>query len=180
MTFLGCSVLIICLGLPVLPGQTARAEEVQEEAQTDDPSDKFQLSGTTLVYDTESRAEIDEITNKDVDALRQLLRDNSEITTLQLNSSGGSVWAAREMARITIDFDLDTVVDGECSSSCVRILLAGQTRQMARGSKIGFHSRHWAPSAIEKYYDDWREDENWDSPFEFASWDLPRHLCRSL
>ncbi|MEZ5715291.1 MAG: hypothetical protein R3D85_09050 [Paracoccaceae bacterium] len=175
MTYLACPLLLICVGLPAFPAGAEQAlaqPELAEETEAEDSQDaarKFTVDGTTLIYDTETDAAL-EISNGDVDALRDLLRDNDGITTLRLNSGGGSVWAAKEMARIAIDFELDTEVDGECSSSCVRIFLGGDRRSMLRGSKIGFHSRSWSAGAVERYYDKWHEDEGWDTPFEFASW----------
>lgn len=131
---------------------------------------KFSLQGERLVYDTESGETDAEIEDVDVDALGELMRGNPAISTLVLNSGGGSVWAGMEMARIVLDYEIATEVDGECSSACVNIFLAGQSRSMTRGSKIGFHARSWAPSAVESYYETWREDEGWDTPFEFGSW----------
>jgi hypothetical protein len=139
-------------------------------AYAGDAASKFTVSGDTLRYDTESDAANSEIEIDDVEALRNFLRVYVDITTLRLNSSGGSVWAGDEMARIVLDYELTTVVDGECSSSCVNVFLAGVSRQMARGSKMGFHSRNWSSGAIENYYDKWAEDEGWGTPFEFSSW----------
>ncbi len=136
------------------------------------PDEKFSLQGSVLFYDTEAASVRDdrEVANDDIDVMKRHLRDTPGVRTVKLNSTGGSVWAGNEMARIVMDFDLSTVVDGECSSSCVTIFLAGRTRTMTRGSKMGFHQRSWSSSAIESYYDRWREDENWADPFEFASW----------
>lgn len=133
---------------------------------------KFVINGDTLIYDTETNVSGDdaEIENDDVDQMRSLLRSNPGITTLELNSGGGSVYAGDEMARIIIDFGLDTVVSGECISSCVNVFLGGNARRMMRGSKIGFHQRYWSEKSIKKYYDRWHEDENWETPFEFTSW----------
>ena len=133
---------------------------------------KFALRGDTLVYDTVTTAAEgeDEIANEDVDMLRDLLRANRNITTLELNSEGGSVWAGEEMARIVIDFDLDTIVSGECFSSCVTIFLGGNSRRMMLGSKIGFHQNSWSPASTENYYEKWRESNDWETPFDFASW----------
>lgn len=139
-------------------------------AFADEGDGKFIVAGETLTYDTETVDVSDEMEDDDVDVFLKLLQDNSGITTLVLNSGGGSVWAGDEMARIALDFELDTVVRGECNSACVNIFLAGQNRRMARGSKIGFHSRSWAPDAMQSYYEKWREDEGWTSPFEFGSW----------
>jgi len=56
------------------------------------------------------------------------------------------------------------------SSSCVNIFLGGAARRMQRGSKIGFHQRHWPVEAMEAYYESWREEKGWETPFDFASW----------
>lgn len=160
MMHTGRLLLLLCLALP---GPSARAEQAGAEPA------KFTVSGEALSYDTEASDE-SEIANGDVDEMLTLLRANPGITKLRLNSSGGSVWAAKEMARMAIDFELDTLVDGECSSSCVRIFLGGAKRTLARGSKIGFHARHWSPEAAQNYYERWKEDEGWTSPFDFVSW----------
>lgn len=137
-----------------------------------DLPEKFVLEGETLVYDTQRAASEDnrEIENADVEALLAVLEEYDGITTLRLNSGGGQIWGGNEMARIVIDFELDTEVVGECSSSCVNIFLAGQARDLARGSKIGFHQSSWSAQSIQSYYEKWRDEEDWESPFDFASW----------
>lgn len=131
---------------------------------------KLHVEGETLVYDSETGQEDGEIEPGDFDAMLAMLRAHPEVTTLRLNSSGGSIWAAEEMSRVVIDFDLDTVVEGECSSSCVTVFLGGRARSLTRGSKIGLHSRWWAPEDVEQYYEKNRTDENWATPFDFGSW----------
>lgn len=133
-------------------------------------SQKFALDGTILTYDTESLSQGSEIEAEDVEVFGTLLRQHPEIERIVLNSSGGSVWAAMEIARLMLDFDLETEVDGECSSACVNIFLAGNDRGMTAGSSMGFHLRTWSPPAVESYYEDWKGEEGWNSPFEFASW----------
>lgn len=137
-----------------------------------DGAAKFRVDGVSLVYDTETTVEgIEaEMTNDDIDRLLMHLRARPEISQLELNSAGGSVYAGNEMARIVIDFGLDTMVSGECSSSCVTVFLAGERRRMLLGSKIGFHQRQWPPDAMEGYYDRWRSESGWETPFEFSSW----------
>ena len=138
----------------------------------DNVSKKFTLDGDVLLYDTEtdlsgSDAEMD---SADIDALRDLLRDNPEVQVLQVNSSGGSVYAGVEMARIVIDFGLDTMVTEECFSSCVRLFLAGQKRSMMRGAKIGFHQPAWSASSMQSYFEKWQKYEGWDTAFDFGAW----------
>lgn len=142
-------------------------------AQQDAPGwAKFSIEGVTLIYDTETTVEGDEaeITYDDIDRLRALLRENDGIKVLELNSTGGGVFASEEMARIVIDFGLDTVVSGACVSSCVNVFLAGKSRRMMLGSKIGFHRRSWSPAAVKDYYESQRESYGWVTPYDFASW----------
>ncbi|MCC1494362.1 ATP-dependent Clp protease proteolytic subunit [Cognatishimia sp. F0-27] len=142
------------------------------QAAVADDSGKFDIQGSTLVYDTEAArlGPAREIQNRDVDVLRDLLRANPGIRTLKLNSTGGSVWAGIEMAHIVQDFELNTVTDGACSSACVTVFLAGARRTMTRGSKIGFHQRSWNADAMADYYESVREEEGWETPFDFGSW----------
>ncbi|MEX0281158.1 MAG: hypothetical protein AB3N13_08215 [Arenibacterium sp.] len=135
-------------------------------------SGKFRLDGATLIYNTENpgEGEVDSIESEDIDHLLRHLRAGDEITTLELNSGGGSVWAANRMKQIIIDFGLDTHVHGICESSCVTVFLGGEKRTMSLGSVMGFHQIYWSAPSIESYYERNREDEGWDTPFEFAEW----------
>jgi len=83
-------------------------------AEADPGAAKFRVEDATLIYDTEQAGLGDdaEITTDDIDRLLTILRDTPGIETLRLNSSGGSVYAGDEMARIVIDFGLDTEVAG--------------------------------------------------------------------
>jgi hypothetical protein len=142
-------------------------------AMAEEPgSDKFAVQGDRLIYDTENAQSSDEneISDDDVDLLLSALQKTPGIKTLELNSQGGSVYGATEMARIVTDFGLDTIVSGECFSSCVTLFLAGESRKMMLGSKIGFHQTRWPPEAIKNYYDNLAEDEGWETPFDFAAW----------
>lgn len=130
---------------------------------------KLRVDQQTLIYDTETDQD-GEIHFDDIGIFNDLMRANPGVTTLRLNSGGGNVWAGTEIARIALDYSLDTVVDGMCSSSCVDIFLGGENRTMTRGSKIGFHLRSWSPAAIEEYYNSWSTEEGWDTPFELSAW----------
>lgn len=134
--------------------------------------EKFSVNGQVLTYDTENKVKGSdaEMTVDDIDALQEVLSKHPDVTELRLNSSGGSVFAGEEMAWIVIDFGLDTTVSGECVSACIDLFLAGERRRMMLGSKIGFHQRHWSPKSVKNYYDNWSDDEGWDTPFDFGSW----------
>ena len=133
---------------------------------------KFLVQGDTLIYicDNATSDGYAEIDGPDVERLRTLLRRHGDVTTLQLTSTGGLVWAGTEMAQIVLDFGLNTRAEGECSSSCVTIFLAGEKRELTKGSRLGFHQNSWSDDGMQSYFKEWREDENWHTPFDFASW----------
>ena len=136
-----------------------------------DPA-KFAVDGDTLTYDSETPGpgETSGIALEDVAIMLDLLRGNEAITRLQLNSSGGELYAASQMSDIVLDFGLDTHIHGDCDSSCVLVFLAGAHRTMSRGSRIGFHQVYWPAENIAGYYEKERESRGWQSPFDFASW----------
>ena len=137
-----------------------------------DASGKFTVQGTTIIYNTDNApvGSFAEMESGDVEQFSALLAQNPNAKVLQLNSVGGSVWAGEEMARIVMDYRLNTRVRGECSSSCVTLFLAGTRREMARGSSIGFHQNTWTAEGLRNYYKYWQNDESWHSPFEFGAW----------
>ena len=141
-------------------------------AAAQEGSGKFRLDGDTLVYNTETPAEgeVSGILSEDVDVFLALLRANPGIAVVELNSSGGEVYAATQIKDVLIDFGLDTRVHGECDSSCVTVFLGGKRRTMSRGSRIGFHQIYWSAENIATYYENERETQGWKTPFDFAAW----------
>ena len=135
-------------------------------------NDKLYVEGNTLYYNTDLAADDmnAEINWEDVDIIEEILLENAEITTIQLNSSGGLLTAAQYISDLVIDFELDTYVSGECSSGCVDIFLAGNKRVLERGSWLGFHKSSWDAGNIERYYELNKEEEGWNNAFEFSSW----------
>lgn len=141
-------------------------------AAAQDHAAKFRVEGDRVIYDTFDVPDglDDDLESGDAEGLREILNAHPDVTTLELNSGGGSLWAARKMSDIVIDYGLNTHVNGDCSSSCVRVFLAGAERSMGRGSRIGFHINSWSAGNVENYYDNQAEKEGWNDPFEFASW----------
>ena len=135
-------------------------------------ANKFTINGDTVLYDTSlAEAEEDrEINWDDAETLEELLRKNSDVKVLHLESYGGLTEAAQHIADVVIDYELDTYVDGECSSSCVTIFLGGEKRTLARGSWLGFHKTYWSSESMKEYYESEKEEEGWESPFEFSEW----------
>ena len=104
------------------------------------------------------------------DQLLKVLKENKNIKLLKLESSGGNTEVAKRMANIIIDAQLDTHVDELCSSSCVRLFLAGNTRTANLGAQIGLHRSSWSADGMEIYYEEYKDEYKWETPFEFSSW----------
>ena len=146
---------------------------------------KFELNGSTLIYDTSSASneQEQEITWEDVDELDALLKSEQSIKEIELNSAGGDVEAAFYMADLIIDYELDTNVNGTCESACTLMLLAGERRTVERGSWVGFHQSYWDAPFIQNYFERNKESKGWSNAFEFASWmyeDTQREVLRNL
>ena len=146
---------------------------------------KFELNGSTLIYDTSSASneQEQEITWEDVDELDALLKSEQSIKEIELNSAGGDVDAAFYMADLIIDYELDTNVNGTCESACTLMLLAGERRTVERGSWVGFHQSYWDAPYIQGYFERNKDTKGWSNAFEFASWmyeDTQREVLRNL
>ena len=133
--------------------------------------DKFTIDQSKLIYDTENIDDWEnaEINEDDPDIFFQLLSENPQITTVQLNSSGGLQADAYEISDLIIDFDLDTHVNGVCHSSCTILFLAGNKRTVERGSTLGFHQLHW-PAESQRTYYEYFLGTDWKDEFEYAEW----------
>ena len=146
---------------------------------------KFELNGSTLIYDASSASneQEQEITWEDVDELDALLKSEQSIKEIELNSAGGDVEAAFYMADLIIDYELDTNVKGTCESACTLMLLAGERRTVERGSWVGFHQSYWDAPYIQGYFERNKDSKGWSNAFEFASWmyeDTQREVLRNL
>ena len=135
-------------------------------------AEKFIISGDTIIYDTfKAKNEFNqEINWDDVTEFENLMRNNEDVKYLQLNSSGGLVEAAIYFSDIIIDYELNTHVDGECSSSCVFLFLGGEKRTLQRGSWIGFHKSSWSKEGLKEYYESYKDEKGWLDEFEFSEW----------
>ena len=134
------------------------------------PEGLFKVEGSKLYFDTENIIGVDGINNNHVENIFDILKSNDQIKTLVLNSEGGLIVAAQEIADLVIDAELDTHVDGVCFSACATIFLGGNVRSLGLGGKIGFHKGSWDATSIKSYYKTNKEDQGWLNPFEFASW----------
>lgn len=132
--------------------------------------DPLFVEENVIFFDTENSSTSKEIEFGQREQLLKILENNPGIDTLVLNSSGGMISEAKEIADLVIDANLNTHVEHFCESACVTIFLAGQKRTLALGGKIGFHSNWWDATSMEKYYQSEKQHMGWDTPFDFASW----------
>lgn len=72
-------------------------------------------------------------------AFAEALEQGPGLATLELDSPGGRVIAARSMARLVRERGLDTLVNGDCASACTLVFVAGAQRRIGPGARLGFH-----------------------------------------
>lgn len=60
-------------------------------------------------------------------------------TALVLNSNGGRLLEAQQLARTVRNRNLDTYVEDQCVSACTYVFLAGKDRAATPNARIGFH-----------------------------------------
>ncbi len=81
----------------------------------------------------------DGIVERDIEELALILMENSDITTVVLQSDGGNTSAALQMAAKIEKLELATEVEAGCYSACPYIFLAGRPRVLKKGGVLGFH-----------------------------------------
>ena len=72
-------------------------------------------------------------------ALAAALAQYPEIGELVLQSDGGRVFAARALAKLVREYDLDTRVEATCASACTLVFMAGRHRVLGPAGRLGFH-----------------------------------------
>jgi len=130
----------------------------------------FKVDGETIYYDTVNTEGVDGVDFGHDEELLKLLKQNTSVKKIVLNSTGGFIPPSKKMSALVIDANLDTHVEFECSSSCVTIFLGGKNRTLALGARLGFHKSYWEADSIEAYYNKGKEEGDWENHFEFASW----------
>lgn len=69
----------------------------------------------------------------------EALEKNPRVKTISLNSPGGRLREAQQIAKLIKSRQLNTYVEGECSSACTYVFLAGKDRAATPNAHIGFH-----------------------------------------
>jgi len=71
--------------------------------------------------------------------IQRILDETPGATTLMLNSRGGRVLEAKQLVQTVQTRKLNTYVEGQCSSACTYVFLAGKDRAATPNAQIGFH-----------------------------------------
>lgn len=74
----------------------------------------------------------------------EYLNSHPSITIIHLNSNGGRITVARELAKIIEDKGLSTYTSLGCFSACVLPYAAGKERMISKDAKLGFHQYDFA------------------------------------
>lgn len=94
---------------------------------------------TEVSYDPQGLFILDGLIGKDTtSSLRKLLATHGQIP-LAVNSGGGSIGAALDMADVVRDNNLTVIVASECSSACVLVAIASDNLLALPESQFGFH-----------------------------------------
>ena len=75
------------------------------------------------------------ITNK----VEDLITRHPQVTGIILDSEGGQIYEGRGLARLIRENRLETFSLGNCLSSCTTAFVAGTTRTLGKGARLGFH-----------------------------------------
>lgn len=73
-------------------------------------------------------------------AVREALDAHPEVQVVRLQSKGGRVAEGLALGTLLRDRNLDTLVEGECSSACVTAFAGGARRILGQNAAIGMHS----------------------------------------
>lgn len=91
--------------------------------------------------------------------LSALLDAHPAVTIIHLTSPGGNIFEARGLATQIETRGLATSVETECSSACTLVFVAGRTRKIAVGARLGFHQYRFDTNIIILAADPKREQE---------------------
>jgi hypothetical protein len=80
------------------------------------------------------------LTRSQVSGLEREIAALPGVRTVELDSDGGRLEAARRMAEVVRAHHLDTLVSKECDSACTLVFLAGNRRLLGRNARLGFHT----------------------------------------
>ena len=88
-----------------------------------------------------------------VNSVAETIKNNKNINTIELNSSGGRVSEGRELSKIINQLKLNTQTTTGCISACTIAYLAGNSRYLVESGYLGFHEYIYSFNVPLKYFD---------------------------
>lgn len=131
----GCAAIVISIVLAALHTAdllVGPPPKITEESLRTKPLPRLSEDGSTVYLD----GGFDFDMNTD---LLTLVAKHDSIKTVELNSDGGLIYAARAIAFSIEKNQLNTHVEGQCNSACTVAFMAGNERTLGKSGKIGFH-----------------------------------------
>jgi ATP-dependent protease ClpP protease subunit len=84
------------------------------------------------------------------DHAKQALLAAPAVRTIVLDSPGGRLREAEQLAALVREKSLNTYVEGRCLSACTYVFLAGDDRAATPNAQIGFHPPTFAGTSVSK------------------------------
>jgi hypothetical protein len=138
--------VVTCLGALSFVGRlgTQLGPQMSEFASIAFNYDSLKRVKATLAADGKSLALHGTIGTGSYEYVQQLLSAAPGVRTIVLDSEGGRIREAEQLAALVRERGLDTYVEGQCVSACTYLFLAGKDRAATPNARIGFHRPSFA------------------------------------
>lgn len=132
MVIVGALVMAIQLNSSIVP----QIKALGEIAVGNDPIGKVDV---TVAANGQSVIVTGMLREGSAEQVKKILDAAPGAKTLVLNSNGGRLLEAQQLADTVRARKLNTYVEGQCNSACTYVFLAGVDRAATPNAKIGFH-----------------------------------------
>lgn len=137
-------------------------------------AERYKIEGTVLYFDMGHRgADFEyprELEKTDVSPIVAILLENPDIDTISVSGPGGYGPAADEIIEKILSLGLNTTAFGDCISACANIFLAGQSRTLMPGARLGFHRPFISKEDEFAYFKAHRGRMGWTEEFDYVPW----------
>lgn len=137
-------------------------------------ADRLHVSGNVLHFDMGYRGSDQEYSREleqtDVLPFLDILFENPVIDTVSVSGPGGYGPASEKIIEKILSLGLNTTAFGDCISACANIFLAGQSRALLPGARLGFHRPYIIKEEELAYFEAHRERMGWREEFDYVPW----------
>lgn len=137
-------------------------------------ADRLHVSGNVLHFDMGYRGSEQEYSREleqtDVLPFLDILLENPVIDTISVSGPGGYGPASHIIIEKILILGLNTTAFGDCISACANIFLAGQSRALLPGARLGFHRPYILKEEELAYFEAHRVRMGWNEEFDYVPW----------